>query len=374
MRTARLVPALCALLALSVLVAACGGVPGNAVATVDGTSIDKTQFDHWLNVAAKSSGQPNAVVPDPPSYTKCVAAKRKTAAKPAKGQPKQTDAQFKTQCRQEYQTERDQVLQLLISFQWIAGEAKKMGVTVSDKEVQKSFQSQKKQAYPKPADYQKFLKQSGQTEADILERVRLNLLSDKIRNKVIKGKDKVTPAQIKAFYAKNITQFSQPERRDLRVVLTKQKAQADQALSALKGGQSWAAVAKKYSIDSASKAQGGKLPAQAKGTLDKQLDDAVFSAPKNKLLGPIKTQFGYYVFEVTGVTKATKQSLAQATPTIKQTLVSQNQQNALNKFISDFRKRWRSKTECQDGFKTSDCSNGPKPTPTPSTTGTTPQG
>jgi foldase protein PrsA len=101
----------------------------------------------------------------------------------------------------------------------------------------------------------------------------------------------------------------------------------------------------------------------------------VFSAPKGKLLGPIKTQFGYYVFQVTGITKASKQTLAQATPTIKQTLASQNQQNALNRFIADFRKRWRDKTECQDGFKTSDCSNGPKPTPTPSVSGATvPQG
>jgi foldase protein PrsA len=375
MRTARLVPALCALLALSVLVAACGGVPGNAVATVDGNTIAKSQFDHWLRVAAKSSGTANAVVPDPPSYDKCVAAKRKAAAKPTKGQPKQTDAQLKTQCRQEYTAERDQVLQLLISFKWIQGEADKMGVSVSDKEVQKSFQQQKKQAYPKESDYQKFLRQSGQTQADILQRVRLDLLSNKIRDKVIKGKDKVTPAQIKAYYDKNPTQFSQPERRDLRVVLTKQQPQAQQALSALKGGQAWKAVAKRYSIDTASKAQGGKLPAQAKGTLDKQLDDAVFSAQKGKLLGPIKTQFGYYVFEVTGITKGTKQSLAQATPTIKQTLASQNQQNALNRFIADFRKRWRNKTQCQDGFKTSDCSNGPKPTPTPSVSGATaPQG
>jgi foldase protein PrsA len=376
MRTARLIPALCALLALSVLVAACGGVPGNAVATVDGNAIDKAQFDHWLNVAAKSSGQPNAVVPDPPDFTKCVAQKRKAAAKPAKGQPKQTDAQLKTQCRQEYNAERDQVLQLLISFQWIQGEAQDMGVKVSDQEVMKSFQQQKKQAYPKEAQYQKFLKQSGQTQADILQRVKLDLLSNKIRDKVLKGKDKVTPAQIQKYYDANKAQFSQPERRDLRVVLTKTKPKAEQALSALKGGQSWSAVAKRYSIDTTSKAQGGKLPAQAKGTLDKQLDDAVFSAAKGKLLGPIKTQFGYYVFEVTGVTDATQQSLKQATPTIKQTLANQNQQKALNRFISDFRKRWRAKTECQDGFKTSDCSNGPKPTPTPSAAGvpTTPQG
>ena len=148
--------------AVGAVVAACGGVPGNAVATVDGTTIDKSSFTHWLNVAAKSSGT-SAAVPAPPSYAKCVAAKRKSTPKPAKGQPKTTDAQLKTQCKQEYTQLRDQVLQLLISFQWIKGEAKTMGVKVTDAEVKKTFAAQKKQSFPKEADYQKFLKQYGQT-------------------------------------------------------------------------------------------------------------------------------------------------------------------------------------------------------------------
>ena len=365
MTKARLLGVLCALLALSGVVVGCGGVPGNAVATVDGEPISKAQFDHWYTIAAKASGQPMATVPDPPDYKSCIAAMRKAAAKPAKGQPKQTDAQLKTQCKQQYEAGRDQVLQLLIPGRWIEGEAEAMGIKVSDQEVRKSFETQKKQAYPKDADYRKFLKSSGQTEQDILQRVKLDLLSNKIRDRVLKGKDKVSQQQIAAYYQKNKTQFSQPERRDLQVVLTKTEAKAEQALAALKGGQSWKAVAKKYSIDASSKAQGGTLPAQAKGTLDKQLDEAVFSARKGKLTGPVKTQFGYYLFRVTGVTEATQQSLKQATPTIRQTLQTQNQQNALNKFIADFRKRWREKTECREGFKTTDCSNGPKPTPTP---------
>ena len=87
-------------------------------------------------------------------------------------------------------------------------------------------------------------------------------------------------------------------------MLTKDKAEADKAKAALESGESWTSVAKKYSIDDTSKASGGKLPAQAKGTLDKELDDAVFSAKKNELVGPIKTQYGYYVFAVTGITDA----------------------------------------------------------------------
>jgi foldase protein PrsA len=348
--------------------AGCGGVPGDAVATVDGTSISKSDFDHWMTVAAKSGGQSGAAAPKPPSFADCIKQKRKTTPAPAKGQPKVTDAQLKKQCKQEYNSLRDQVMQLLVSFEWIEGEAKAKDIKVSDKEVQASFDKQKKQAFPKAADFDKFLKDSGQTEGDILKRVRLDTLSNKIRDKVTKGKDKVTDAQIAAFYNKNKARFAQPERRDLRIVLTKDKAKAEKAKKAIESGQSFKSVAKKYSIDQASKAQGGKLPAVAKGQQEKALDTAIFAADKGKLVGPVKTQFGYYVFEVTKINKATQQSLDQAKATIKQTLASQNQQKSLDSFVKSFRKRWKAKTDCRDAYATQDCKNAPKATPTPSAT------
>ncbi len=366
-KAARIAISLVAVTGVGATFAACGGVPGNSVATVDGESVTKADFSHWLSVAAKSSGQANAAVPDPDAdYAKCIAAKRKTTPAPAKGQPKVTDAALKTQCKQEYDQLRNQVLQLLISFKWIQGEAEAAGVKVTDAEVKKSFGEQKKQSFPKDADYKKFLQTSGQTEADILQRVKLDLLSNKIRDKVVKGKDTVSDKAIEDFYNKNKARFAQPEKRDLRVVLTKNKAEADKAKAALESGDSWKNVAKKYSIDDTSKAAGGKLPAQAKGTLDKELDDAVFSADKNELVGPIKTQYGYYVFSVSDITEASQQTLAEAKETIKQTLQSQNQQTALDTFVKDFTKRWKEKTECSEGYKTTDCKNGPKATPTPS--------
>ena len=367
-KVARLLLALCALAATAAVAVGCGGVPGNAVASVDGNSIEKEDFEHWMQVASKSNQQPGASVPDPPEYTKCVANKKKTAPKPAKGQPKTTDAQYKDQCKQEYEQLRDQVLQLLTSFEWIEGEAEEQGIKVTDAEVNKSFEDQKKQSFPKDADYKKFLKDYGQTEDDVKQRVRLDLLSNKIRDKVIKGKDKVTDAQIKDFYDKNKERFAQPERRDLRIVLTKGEAKAEEAKAALDSGDSWKAVAKEYSIDEASKAQGGKLPAQAKGTLEKALDEAVFSAKRGEIQGPVKTQFGYYVFEVEKTTKASQQTLEQAKETIRQTLQSQNQQKALDKFVADFQKKWKERTECQDGYVTQQCKNAPKATPTPTPT------
>src|SRR5215216_6638603 len=364
-KAARIALSLAAVTGVGATFAACGGVPGNSVATVDGDSIEKTQFSHWLSVAAKSSGQANAAVPDPEAdYAKCVAAKRKATPALAKGQPKVTDTQLKTQCKQEYEQLRNQVLQLLISFQWLQGEAEQQGIKISDAEVKKSFDQQKKQSFPKEADYKKFLKDSGQSEADIMLQVKADLLASKIRDKVVKGKDKVSDAQIQDFYNKNKERFAQPERRDLLVVLTKAKGKAKAAEKALKSGEPWKAVAKKYSIDEASKAQGGKLPAQAKGTLERSLDQAVFSADKGKITGPVKTQFGYYVFEVEKVTKASQQTLEQAKETIRQTLQSQNQQKALDAFLKDFEKKWKERTECREGYVTAVCKGG-KATATP---------
>ena len=243
------------------------------------------------------------------------------------------------------------MLQLLVSFEWIEGEAKEQNIKVTDAEVKKTFDKQKKEAFPKEADFAKFLKDSGQTEEDILKRVRLDTLSNKIREKVTKGKDKVTDAEIDGLL--------QQEQAALRAARAARPAdRPDQGRGQGQAGQgrrSRAAspsskVAKKYSIDQASKAQGGKLPAVAKGQQEKALDTAIFKAKKGKLTGPVKTQFGYYVFEVTKVTKASQQTLAQAKATIKQTLASQNQQKALDKFVKSFRKRWKAKTDCARGL------------------------
>ncbi len=372
MRTFSRFLALCAFFVVTaVALTACGGdsIPGNAVAKIGDDSISKDTFNHWMKVAAISSaggGEPDqpkgsAQVPVPPAFEQCIKEKREKAPKPAKGQPKPTDAQFKAQCQQEYNGLRDQVLQFLISSQWIQGEAADKDVSVSDKEVDKQFADTKKQSFPKEKDFEEFLKTSGMTLEDIKFRVKLDALSNKLRAKVVKGKDKVDAKEIQTYYDKNKQRFAQPERRDLRIVLTKTKARADAAKSALQSGQSWKSVAKKFSIDQASKNQGGTLLAVAKGQQEKALDTAVFAASKSKLSGPVKTQFGYYVFMVTKVTAASQQTLKQAEPTIKQLLASQNQQKALDAFVKDFRKKWKDRTNCRKEYTIQDCKNAPKP-------------
>jgi foldase protein PrsA len=276
-----------------------------------------------------------------------------------KGTKAPSDAQLKKQCKQQFTQLKGEVMQFLIQAQWVSQEAEAQDIKVSDAEIKRSLADQKKQAFPNEKAYQKFLKTSGMTEQDILFRVKLDSLQQKLTQKVTEKQAKVSDSDVQDYYDKNKKRFAQPERRDLRVVLTKTEAKAKQAKSALQKGDSWKAVSKKYSIDQASKAQGGKLPDVTKGQQERAFDKAIFAASKGKIQGPVKTQFGWYVFEVQKVTPASQQSLDQSKQTIKNLLKSQNQQKALDKWIKDFRERYKDKTECADDFKTAECKNGP---------------
>lgn len=345
-----------------VALAGCGNsVPAGAVAKVGDSTITQDEFDKWLTIAVRGQSQQQggaAAVPEPPDFEECVSAKQKTPV--PKGQKKPTQEALKKQCKSEYDTLKREVMQFLIQGEWVEQEAEKRGVKIKQGEIQKALEDQKKQVFPNDKQYKQFLKTSGMTEEDVLFRVKLNELQQRLTQKVTEDAKKVSDADISAYYEKNKKRFAQPERRDLRVVLTKTQAKAQQAKKALDSGQPFKKVVKTYSIDEASKSQAGLLPAVSEGQQEKTFDTAIFEAEKGRLQGPVKTQFGWYVFKVEKVTKASQQTLDESQDTIKNLLRSQRQQKALDEFVKQFREDYKDETNCADDYRVVECKNAPK--------------
>lgn len=341
-------------------VVGCGGAkPGDdVVATVDGATIPRAEFQHWLNVTAKSSATPNTRVPDAPRYERCVADKRAQ-------QSDKAAAELERQCREEYGVLRDSTMRLLITRRWFEGEASALGVKVSDADVTRAFDAQRRESFPAAADFQKFLKQTGQTPDDIKARVRLDLLSKAIRARIVSRQGEVSDTAIADFHKDKGTVLAQPEKRDLRVVVTTTRAEAVKARAALAGGASWASVVREYSIDEVTKSFEGRLAGQVKGKLDAALGEAAFSARRGALSQPVKTEFGYYVFTVTKIAAPQGQSLEDTRDTIRKTLEAERDRDAVNAFVKELKTRWRARTDCRDGYKTVECRNGPKEAPKP---------
>jgi foldase protein PrsA len=373
-RAFRFTPALGAVLFAVIGLSACGGIPGNAVLQIDGKSLTKATFTHWMTVASVASNPGAAgakpVLPEPPSYAACIAHLRATT--PASTQAP-TQAVLKSQCEQQYKTLQQEVLGFLITSQWVLGEAEALGVKVSDKEVKQRFAQIRSTQFPTPGAFEKFLASSGQTVSDLLVRVKGNIVAQKIQQKVAKRKPNITQAQIAKYYKENPQRFGVPEKRSVEVILAKNEAAANKAKQEVASGKSFASVAKRVSIDPTSKASGGLLPQVVKGQEEKSLDTAIFTAQPNVLSGPVKTVFGYYVFEVKGITSGNQLTLAQAQSTIKQQLTASQQQSALANFVKNFKKKWVAKTDCRGGYVVMDCKQYKAPKTPSNATPVTPQ-
>lgn len=87
-------------------------------------------------------------------------------------------------------------------------------------------------------------------------------------------------------------------RATARHILVKTEAEALQLKEQLEGGADFAELAKKHSSCPSSR-DGGNLGTFGPGQMVPEFDQVVFSAPVGEVQGPVKTQFGMHLVEVT---------------------------------------------------------------------------
>ena len=86
-----------------------------------------------------------------------------------------------------------------------------------------------------------------------------------------------------------------------RHILVDSEAACQDLKTQIEGGTDFAEIAKAHS-SCPSGAQGGDLGSFGPGQMVKEFDEVVFSADVGTVQGPVKTQFGYHLLEVTSRT------------------------------------------------------------------------
>ncbi len=87
-----------------------------------------------------------------------------------------------------------------------------------------------------------------------------------------------------------------------RHILVETESQCEQLKQQIADGGDFAELAKQHSKCPSGKS-GGALGEFGPGRMVKEFDEVVFSANLNEVQGPVKTQFGYHLLEVTARTK-----------------------------------------------------------------------
>ena len=82
-------------------------------------------------------------------------------------------------------------------------------------------------------------------------------------------------------------------------ILVKTEDEANRILKRIADGEDFTAVAKRFS-SCPSRKNGGDLGWFGMGQMVPEFEQAAFAADSGKVIGPVKTQFGFHVIKVTG--------------------------------------------------------------------------
>lgn len=158
----------------------------------------------------------------------------------------------------------------------------------------------------------------------LMEKARKEILARVAINSVLKDVT-VSEEDMQAFYKENPDHFTEPESVHAKHVLVDTEEKALEIMEAItKGDISFEDAAKEYS-SCPSNAQGGDLGEFGRGQMVPEFDQAAFEAEVGKVVGPVKTQFGYHLIKVEEKTEASVMSFDEVKDHIQNTLLQQKQ-------------------------------------------------
>src|SRR6185437_934541 len=153
-------------------------------------------------------------------------------------------------------------------------------------------------------------------QSDYLSADAVDLQYAQLQMSGVEAQVPVTDADLQAYYSQHKTQYSRTETRHahhILIAVTDPKdpksdaaalAKAQDVLAQLKAGKDFGALAKQYTADPGSAAQGGDLGWAARGVYVAAFADALFSMQAGQISDPVKTEFGYHIIRLDEVRPA----------------------------------------------------------------------
>ncbi|MBS1888822.1 MAG: peptidyl-prolyl cis-trans isomerase [Actinobacteria bacterium] len=247
----------------------------------------------------------------------------------------------------------------LINAAWIFGEAEELGIKVTNKEVEAELAKVKKESFKTEKAFKEFKEKSHFTDEDVTKRIELQVLSNKIREKITKETPPVTESELMAYYeAEKATQFTKKPTRDVRVIVNENKKEVEAAKKALEADNSeagWKKATKKYSPTTAS--QAGLQKEISEEFLTEPLKKDIFKAATGELIGPIKQEKNYLLLEVVKLHPEKVQTFEEVKATIESTLKQKREETHFSEWVAGFSSKWTARTQCAAGFTTEQCAN-----------------
>lgn len=205
---------------------------------------------------------------------------------------------------------RKELINEMLAEVLLKDRADRMGLTVTPAEIKDAIERLKGQyGLTTDAEFNESLRSSGMSRSEMELRLRDTLLTNKVFSRELRGRQELSDRELRERYDREREEYRLPERAKLREIIlavpenadaetvASSSAKAEEIATAARGSADFAALVTEHS-QSPSKDQGGSIGVVAKGELIPALDAAVFGAPGNSIVGPVRTRAGFHIVRI----------------------------------------------------------------------------
>jgi peptidyl-prolyl cis-trans isomerase SurA len=195
----------------------------------------------------------------------------------------------------------------LIEVKLQVQEARKLGLTVSDSEIEGAIADIKKKFNLTDADFLDSLKIERMTMADYKERLSDQIMMQKVVNMEVKSKIIISDAEAEKYFKSNKGEFSGGERIKIRQIFFNApesksgkadvEARAEQVYQRIKAGDDFGKMAMEYS-EGPNRASGGELGYISSGTALREIEDAAKALTPGEVSRPFWSAAGLHIIKL----------------------------------------------------------------------------
>lgn len=244
---------------------------------------------------------------------------------------------------------RRQILERMVNEQLLVQEAAELKVSVGSEEVDKSIEQIKKDYGLDDTQLREELRKQGMSLATYRQNTRREILKYRIINIAVGSKISVSDADVQSYYDRHMQSanlqvrashifLAIPEGADTATAQDKEKQAQLLALRA-QSGEDFAKLAREYSEDPATRAEGGDLGWFGKDILPKPMEEMVFSMKVDEVRGPVRADRGFHVIKLLGRRAQDPKPLAEVRDQIRGQLRQREMERQTKNFLGELRRK-----------------------------------
>jgi peptidyl-prolyl cis-trans isomerase C len=196
-----------------------------------------------------------------------------------------------------------------------------------------------------------------------MERVKEQLMLDELMKDAVSAPVDVKDEEVQAYYDAHRTLIVESLQVRAAHIVLQTETQAKDVKHQLNQGYNFAKLAQRYSIDEATKANGGEFGVYRRGVADPGIEPALLTLKPGIVSEPIETPAGFHLVKVLGREPDEAQRLEAVKERLRRELVADKRRKQLEDALAKMRAHATVRVATASGFSTRDADSRPSSAP-----------